>query len=263
MESWLAAAILGVIQGISEFLPISSSGHLIIVSWFMNGEPLPLTLNIALHLGTLLSVLVYFWKDWLELSKALIQYATSKETNFYTKSLLPSLIVGSIPAAVIGLTAKDSIELWFHRPQSVILPLALVGIILWWVDLKTAQSRQLKQLTIKGALIIGICQAMALIPGVSRSGATITAGRLLKFNRKDAAKFSFLLGTPAMFGAALLESKAMLHHSMDPSFLIGIASSFLTGCITIKFLLNIVEKYGFLSFAIYRVIIAMTIYFII
>jgi undecaprenyl-diphosphatase len=250
------ALLLGILQGVTEFLPVSSSAHLIIVSSFMDGKPLPLVLNIALHVGTFGALLVYFWRDWLRITKAAILRVTKKQRSFEADSLLPGLIVGTIPAAILGLLWEDDIERLFHNPVSVIAPLALVGVALWWVDKYRPGPRALGSISLKDAFIIGVGQACALVPGVSRSGATIIAGRLRGLAREDAARYSFLLGTPAMAGAAILKSKDILAHATDPTFIVGVSASFVTGCLSIGLLLRFLRKFGFASFAVYRVALA-------
>jgi undecaprenyl-diphosphatase len=252
----VTAAILGVVQGATEFLPVSSSAHLIIVSWFMSGKPLPLALNVALHIGTASAVLIYFWRDWSNLTRDVLMRIFRRQRSFGADVLAPGLVLGSIPAAVIGLLWADLIEEKLHHPIMVIVPLALVGYLLWKVD-KTAKShRNLTDLRITDAILIGIAQASALFPGVSRSGATILCGRWLGLAREDAARFSFLLGAPAIVGAALLKYKEILNHLTDPVFLLGVASSALTGCLAISFLLKFLRRFGFMSFMIYRFLLA-------
>ena len=249
--------ILGVVQGIAEFLPISSSAHLIITSWLMEGEPLSLSLNVSLHMGTLFAVLLYFHKDWLELFSGLfsdIQQKRYKNGESIKKWTI--LVIASLPAGILGLTLKDTIEQLFHNPTSTVGPLVIVGIALWWIDKKAAQSNKLQDMTIFNGIMIGCAQACALIPGVSRSGATITAARLLNFDRETATRFSFLLGTPAMGGAALLHYKDILANLSDSTFQIGVFVSCLVGCLAIHFLMSWIRKAGFGIFAIYRVLLA-------
>lgn len=255
----LYAIILGIIQGISEFLPISSSGHLIIYSSLSEGASLPLSLNVALHFGTLLAILIYFHKDWLKLLYGVDGYVRKRERSFESHTLLPALVFGSIPAAIIGLSFKDQIESYFHSPAVVAIPLIVVGILMVVCDKYYPSSKPLKNLSVKDGVIIGFAQAIALIPGTSRSGITITAGRVLNFSKVDAARFSFLLGTPAMAGAFLLEAKDILNYISNPVFYVGIISSFLVGLVTMKFLFKFLQKFGFLGFAIYRIIIAIII----
>ena len=254
------AALLGAVQGLTEFLPVSSSGHLIVFSWVLDGKPLPLTLNVALHVGTTLAVLIYFWRDWLRLANATLLRLFRGRRSHEADRILPGLLLGSIPAGIIGVLWEEDIEALFHNPLSVAAPLAIVGIIIWLADKNSPAQRSLDSLTIKDAVIIGCAQACALIPGVSRSGATIMAGRLLTFNREDAARFSFLLGTPAMGGAMLLKIKDIADSLQDPTFFLGITVSFVTGILAIGFLLRFLRRFGFGAFAIYRLCLALMIF---
>ena len=256
----LYAICLGITQGITEFLPVSSSAHLIIFSYFTKGQPLPLALNIALHLGTLLAVLLYFWKDWRDITFSTfrkIQNPKSTEPGFH---LLTVILMGSIPAGVIGILFLDAIEEFFHNPMSTIIPLILVGFLLWYVDKKSKSGKNFSNLNWKDGLTIGLAQTIALIPGVSRSGSTIIGGRILGYNKVDAARFSFLLGTPAMAGAAILKGTEILDSIQDPIFYTGFLVSILTGILAIKFLLAFIQRFGFAAFAIYRTALALLIF---
>lgn len=256
----LMSIFLGIIQGISEFLPISSSGHLILFSYFYSGHALPLDFNIALHFGTALAVIIFFWRDWLLLIRNFVSSIGCEKKVFWEKNQLLSLIlVGSIPAGIAGIAFNDIIGIYLHSPFVVILPLAIVGFYLYKVDRDCPQSKQLQQMSLKNALLIGFAQMAALIPGVSRSGATILAARYLRFNRVDAARFSFMLGTPAMVGAALLHARDFSAGFENSSFWIGILTSFMSGCITIQIFLKLVSRFGFLFFAIYRAVLAAVI----
>jgi len=252
----LYATLLGAVQGLTEFLPVSSSAHLILISAFVDGQPLPIALNIALHLGTLLAVLIYFWRDWLLLLTSLWRRLAHRERSFHADVLLPSILLGSIPAGVVGILWQDEIEAMFHHPLMTALPLAVVGIALWAVDRRQPQTKELTSLTFKNALIIGCAQALALVPGVSRSGITILSARLQDFKREDAARFSFLLGTPAMAGAALINHRDIEAGLQDPVFYIGVVTSLAVGCLAIGLLLRFLRRFGFGAFAVYRVVLA-------
>ena len=261
-NSTVQATILGIIQGISEFLPVSSSGHLIIASWLMSGKPLPLAVNTSLHFGTLLAVLVYFRRDWISIARKTSEKLIYKQSTFEADVLLPALMLGSVPAGLIGILWKDFIEDVFHHPLSVAIPLLIVGFLLWWIDRRFPSARNLRSFRLRDGLYIGLAQACALIPGVSRSGATISAGRLLGFDREGAAKFSFLLGTPAMGGAALLHLRDFIQIWHQPDFIAGVLSSFIVGCFAISFFLRFIKRFGFLPFALYRAIVAAVIVFL-
>ncbi len=260
--SILQAAILGTVQGASEFLPISSSAHLIIANWLMSGNILPMELEVALHLGTFAALLVYFRNYWFHILFGLWRKIRYSEDSFITSKLLPILIIGSIPAAVIGLLGRHAIEAMFYHPLSIILPMASVGILLWLIDLYAPSRKDIANISFKDAFIIGFTQACALIPGVSRSGATIIGGRLLGLEKKAAVEFSFLLGTPVMFGAALLHAKEMSAHIGSPIFYVGVSVSFVVGYLTIKYFIEFISRYSFLSFAIYRLCLSAAILFL-
>ena len=258
--TFLQAILLGIVQGLTEFLPVSSSAHLIISSYFLNGQSLPLTFNVALHFGTALAVLIYFWRDWFQISKMSYLRVIKNQSSFESSVLVPCLILGCVPAAVVGKLFEEPIEKYFHNPLSVTAPLIIVGFLLWWFDKKSLQTKSIQNMTLKDSLIIGLAQCLALIPGVSRSGSTIMMGRILQFDRVSAAKYSFLLGTPIIFGAALLKSKAIINSGINHSeFVAGIVVSFISGLIAIKILMVIVQKYSFIWFALYRTALALTI----
>jgi undecaprenyl-diphosphatase len=262
MSENIYAIILGIVQGITEFLPVSSSGHLILASTLVEGEALSITLNIALHMGTVGAVLIYFWQDWLKISSSTFARIKGGQKSFESDVLLPGLIIGSIPAGVIGIIFKDKIEEVFHIPLSICLPLAIVGFLLWYVDKKAPTNKTMTSLTIKDAFLIGVAQTFALIPGTSRSGATIIGGRLLGLGREDAARFSFMLGTPAMAGAAILESGTLISNFGKPEFYIGFVTSLIVGCLAIRALLKFLKHYGFLGFMIYRVALAACLFIV-
>lgn len=255
----LFSIVLGIVQGISEFLPISSSGHLILVSSLTQGKPISLAVNTALHLGTLMAVFLFFWRDWYDLTVSLWKRIFQGEKSYHSEILFPSLIVGSIPAGIIGILFKDQIEVYFHHAHSVVLPLFLFGFVLWACDAKSSSDVKLEQLTLKQAFLIGVAQSLALIPGVSRSGATIAAARLLKFDRGSSARFSFLLGAPPMLGAVLLQIKDFQAEA-SPSFFCGIFTSCIVGCLTIKYFLKFIRNQGFMVFALYRAAVALAIF---
>jgi undecaprenyl-diphosphatase len=239
------ALILGIVQGISEFLPVSSSAHLIIYNYVMSGQNLPLSTNIALHLGTLIAVAVYFLKDWMRIFAEFFKFKKIFKTQLFY------LFIGSIPAGVIGILYEKDIEALFHNPKSTVIPLIVFGLLLWIVDSRAKSNS--KGIHLMDAIVIGCFQAMALIPGVSRSGSTIVGARLCGLARVDAARFSFLLGTPAMFGATLLKSKAIIISAQEPGFMVALLAATVTGLLAIHFLLSLLRKIGFFYFAIYRI----------
>lgn len=258
----IESIILGVVQGIAEFLPISSSAHLIVLSKAMGGKALPLALNVALHLGTVLAVLAYFWRDWWFLFRGIFVDPLAKgQRNREAENLALNIVVGSIPAGLIGLTLKEQIETYLHNPLVICGPLAIVGILLFWFDKKSKGKASYNDLTWKTAILIGVAQAFALIPGVSRSGSTILGGLWSGLSRESAAKYSFLLGTPAMLGAFALEMGQVLELLAQPIFFIGVLTSFLTGCAAIGLFFKYLRRFGLGIFAIYRTLLALGIFF--
>lgn len=244
------AIILGVIQGLTEFFPVSSTAHLIIIPWFFDwkGDINTLTFDVALHAGTLTALLVSFWKDWLEIF-------TRK------KKLLGMIIVASIPAGVAGLYLNDIIEKTLRKPLLISLMLVTVGLVMLAAE-KSQKRKDMEKTNFLDALIIGIAQAVAIIPGVSRSGITISAGLFKGLKREAAARFSFLISTPIIAGATLLHLKKCLasRELYDiPLFTVGFISSAITGFLAIVFLLNFLKKYPLNIFVYYRFILAVVI----
>lgn len=242
-------AVLGILQGVTEFLPISSSAHLIIYSTLLAREDLPLLLNLAFHSGTLLSLLIYFGRDW----QTLLRHELLARRH---PRLTLNLVVASVPIATVGLLGQDLIATYLHHAAVVILPLVLVGIALWWYDRRSPQQLDLATLSLRHAAVIGLWQVLALVPGVSRSGVTMMGGRMLGLTRQASVKFSFLLGTPVMLGALLLNSRALVAFLTEPHFLLGVLISAVTGLLVIKLLLSCIDRIGFGAFAVYRLVLA-------
>ncbi len=244
------AIILGIVQGLTEFLPISSTAHLILLPWFFewHGEVNTLTFDVAIHGGTLFSLLLFFYKDWLDI---LIR----------DRKILLYITAATIPAGAAGLFLKDIVENTLRNPLIIVFTLVFFGILMlageWFI--KRQGSVQKKHLSLTDALIIGCAQAIALVPGVSRSGITITAGLFRNINRQQAARFSFLLSTPVIGGAFLLEGSKILdtpaNHSLDLLFA-GFISAAVSGYLVIQFLLNFLKKYPLNIFVYYRFALA-------
>ncbi len=246
------AIVLGLVQGLGEFLPISSSAHLILVPWLFQWEDPGLTFDIALHFGTLIAVAIYFWRDWLRLlSKG---FTDTKSTD---GRLFWYLVLATIPGAAIGLALEKHAETTFRDPLLIAVMLILLGIILYWADRKSAKNIDVKNITLKTSFLIGLSQALAIIPGVSRSGITMTTGLLLGLTREGAARFSFLLSAPIIFGAAAVKLPYLIAHpsQITGNFVIGMVVSFVTGIASIGFLLRYVQTKTFLPFAWYRFIL--------
>ncbi len=247
----LEAIILGILQGLTEFIPVSSSAHLILLPWFFRWEGTVNTLgfSVALHFGTLIALLFYFRKDWIMLLK----------TAHRKDSLIWHIVIASVPAAAAGLIFHDVIEK-IRNPFLIIFTLVSVAVLMILVEnaKKGSAGSGIDAISRKDAIIIGIAQAFALVPGVSRSGITIIAGLTRGLQRQSSARFSFLLSTPVVAGASLLEA-GKLSRSGDIEydiFLAGIIISALTGYVTIKYLLQFLQNHSLKPFAYYRFFLA-------
>lgn len=245
----LQAFVLGVVQGLTEFLPISSSAHLILFPRLMGWQDPGLSFDVALHLGTLAGVVVYFWKDlWGMVRNA---RAASRPP------LLLYLIIGTVPAAAVGLLLEHHVETVFRSPVLIAWALILMGVALAAADRFSSGRKTLPDLTAPAVLAIGVAQCLALVPGVSRSGITIMAALALGFQRQDAARFSFLLAIPIIAGAGLLRLPEILR-SPDPAALAaGFLGAALSGFFAIWFLLQYVQTRRYTPFVIYRWILGL------
>lgn len=263
------AIILGAVQGLTELLPISSSAHLNLFPWVFNWGTLSESFDVALHIGTLLAILIFFFKDWLELIKGGFNQVVKKEKTTNGK-IFWYIVISTIPAGILSLvldkisekiveTLSSTFKIEQISVEMVLISIALIvmGIILYIVDKKAKSNVGYKDITLKQSVLIAISQAIAAaFPGVSRSGITMTVARGMKIDRESAAKYSFLLSTPIVAAAALYEMK---HFVFDLSFVIGVLVSFVVGLFVIKFLLNYLKKGSFKIFAIYRIILGIII----
>ena len=244
--------VLGIVQGIGEFLPISSSAHLVIVPWLMKWAYAGLTFDVALHVGTLIGVVSYFWRDWLVLLRNGFSRRPGKERNLFWY-----LVLATIPGAVIGYVFEKQAETVFREPLLIGIMLIVMGIVLYAADRLSLVRKGLNQLTLADALGIGISQALAIIPGVSRAGITMTCGRLLSLKRETAARFSFLLSTPIIFSAGILQLKQLQVADLNIPFITGVFVSALVGYLAIKFLLSYLTRHGFGLFVWYRLLLGL------
>ncbi len=251
-QEFIEILILSAIQGISEFLPISSSAHLIIVSNLYNLKTSSLLIDISLHLGSLLAIIFFFKKDLFDLRN--------------NQKLLSLIIIGSIPLIIFGYILHTTELIYLLRNIKIIAWTTLFfGIILYFADQRKINQNISTNLNIKSIIFIGLFQILALIPGVSRAGITMTAARFLKFNRVDSGKISFLLSIPALLGASFLGIKDALNQSIEINYLIitAVFLSFLFSYITVKFFLIYINKFSLNIFIIYRIIISLIIFMVI
>ncbi len=255
---YVRAAILGIVQGLAEFLPISSSGHLILVPALFRWPDQGLSFDVGLHAGTLLALLAYFWRDWLVMIRSGLLDLKSHGLvmrNYAEESVLLWLLaLGSVPAAVVGLLFNSWIEDNVRQAWLVALTMGLIGVLLYFADRMGKRERTISDIGILDVVLIGCAQACALIPGVSRSGATITAGLFRNITRSDSARFAFLLGTPAFIGAALLKAKDLSGDSGHElvQLLVGFAFSAVVGFLVIHLLLRYLQTRTLVPFAVYR-----------
>jgi undecaprenyl-diphosphatase len=279
--SLFESILLAIVQAITEFLPISSTAHLILFPWLFGWPPSGLTYNIAVHAGTLAGMVAYFYRDWLRMfSAASFQprwHGGTEAECAQDRRLFWYIVAGTVPAAIAGLALKDVIETVFHSPEahgaaealagtepdSPLLGIALMagmliafGFVLWWADRRGRQERDVDSVTLADALLIGAAQAVALIPGVSRSGVTITVGMFRGLTRAGAARFTFLLATPVIAGASLLELVVLLRRPEPvdwPVLGVGAAVSAVASYLVIAFLLRYLQTHTLRFFVYYRV----------
>lgn len=247
------AIILGIVQGLTEMLPVSSSAHLYFIprifGWGEIGE-----FDIALHLGTLLVVISYFYKDWLALFKGGYRQLVKKEKSLEGK-MFWYLVAASIPGGAIGFILDHVGEELMTNGYVISIALIVMGILLYLVDKFSKRETDYEHMSFKQAFLIGCSQALACIPGISRSGATITAARALGLKRRAAARYSFMLSTPIIFGAVVYKIGDYAWGEL--SFYLGVLASFLVGAVVIRFLLHYLKKGSYKAFAIYRMVIGL------
>ena len=260
MMQIIKAIVLGIVQGIGEFLPISSSAHLILVPYLLGWEEHSMSFDIALHVGTLLAVLVVFFRDWWDLFIEDVKRVTKGKQSFNNR-MFWYLVIATVPGALFGFLLSDVIE---EKLRPMIWPiailLAVMGVLIFlgdrWADKHYKIETDFKHISLKQAIIIGCSQALAIFPGFSRSGTTILAARLMGLSKTAATKFTFLLSVPIIAGAAVLKVPEL---AFNVETIVGVVVSFVVGLISIKFLLSYIKKHDFSVFAVYRVIFAIII----
>jgi len=283
--------IIGAVQGITEFLPISSSGHLVLVPYIFGWDYKGLSFDIALHFGTVIAIVAFFWKDWMNIIKSAVESCHSELVSeshhnekilkpqacrhgmqvqddkvvIFPKNLLWQIIIATIPAAIVGYLISGYVESTFHSPILLASNLVVFGVVLYLVDRFAKKSSQISNIGYKQSFSVGLAQCLALVPGVSRSGITMIASRSLGLNRENAARFSFLLGTPAMIGAFVFDIKDLPLSGINLPFILGVVSSTFFGFIAIKYLLQYLKRGSFSVFMWYRIalaIVVLSIYFV-
>ena len=267
--TFLQSIVLGIVQGLGEFLPISSSAHLVIIPWLLKWEDPGLTFDVALHGGTLIALLIYFRKEWISLIKGLIELRPrhfadlNSLTTGYESKMAVFIVLATIPGALIGLALEHKAEVAFRDPGQVAIILALMGVVLWFVDSKSKKNKALTQMTLTHALIIGVSQGLAVIPGISRSGVTITTALAQGFNRKDAARFSFFLSMPIILGACILKLRHLTGADLTPIFWSGVVAAAVSGYFAIGGLIRLLQTRTYGIFAGYRIVVGLVVWAII
>ena len=265
----LQAIILGIVQGLTEFLPISSSGHLILVPWLFNwhflldNPDLNKTFDVALHLGTFVAVLIYFWREVGRLITAWVRSIGRRSLNEPEAKLAWLLLVSTIPAAILGVAFESFIEDRLGKPWIIAVMMIVFALVMYAVDHLARLDRKLEALTWTDSILIGIAQAFALCPGVSRSGITMMTGLALRLDRESAARYSFLLSIPVIGGAAAYKAVEIAKNGLPSGtampFAVGIVSAAISGMVAIWFVLAYLKRHNFNIFVIYRIIVGVAI----
>jgi undecaprenyl-diphosphatase len=255
------AIVLGIVQGLSEFLPVSSSGHLILTRWFFGWESLPddveKAFDVALHFGTLVAVVLYFRRDLVRYIREGVRLIWNRERPVDPDGRIAwLLVVATVPAALVGAVFEDQIDSRLGTPTIIAISLIAFGLLLWWADRQVGR-RQLEEMSTRDSLIIGAAQALALNPGTSRSGITITAARQIGFERDSAARISFLMSLPVIAGAVVLKVGKLVAEGIPDGLLapmiVGVVTSFVAGWLAVWGTLRLVRTRSFTPFVVYRV----------
>jgi undecaprenyl-diphosphatase len=267
LSDW-QALVLGIVQGATELLPVSSSGHLILVPWaagwhYLQDHPdFNKTFDVALHLGTLIAVILYFWRDVVRIAVAWWQSLRRRRIETSDERIAWYIVVATVPAAIAGAAGESFIEKKLGDPWQIAILLAVFAIILWLAD-RVPPRRAIEGIGWRGAFGIGLAQCLALMPGTSRSGVTITAGRFLKLNRDDAARLSFYLLIPIVFGAAVLKGGMVAKDGLPPGsagpFVVGMIAAAVVGLVAIWGLLGYVRRHTYTVFVLYRLALSAAI----
>jgi len=248
MDVWSQSVILGVVQGLTEFLPVSSSGHLVLLQHFLGFKGDNLLFDLLVHMATLLAVVVYFWRDLVALVRSLVDREALEE-----RMLLLYILVATVVTGAMGLSFKGLLESLFYNPRLVVFTLAVTGLVLFLADRFSSGDRSMYRFGWGPSALVGLAQGVAIVPGISRSGSTVSAALLLGMDREDAGRYSFLIAIPAIAGAFVLEAKgvgSLPRASLGP-YLAGMAAAFLVGLASIKVFLSAITSKRLTWFAYY------------
>lgn len=256
----LQAIVLGIIQGATEFIPVSSSGHLVIVPWLLGWDASGLTFTVVAHLGTATGVLVFFWKDWLGMLESLFRWLRTGKADGGTR-LAGLIVLGTIPTAIIGLLFQQQFERLFERPLIAMFMLLVTALLLAVGERIGKLRRDVEDMTWLDSVIIGGAQMLSIVPGISRSGSTIAAGRIRDLKRSDAARYSFLLATPLIFGIGIIQLIQLAQAGSDLNratpLIAGYAAALLSTYFVIRWLLNFLRTRSTTVFAVYCVAMSL------
>lgn len=264
------AVVLAIVQGLTEFLPVSSTAHLVLIPWFFHWPELGVAFDVALHVGTLIAVVLYFLRTWIELALNGIGMhypaSASRETVMQNRRIFWLLVIGTIPGGLAGWKFEKVVESTLSKPIPIAYAMIVIAILMWIVDRSAGLKRQIREVTLFDSIFVGVAQAFALFPGVSRSGITITAGLARKFTREAAARFSFLLATPLIAGAAAKELPRLIHLQraglIDISMSTIITSIIVSGVVgyaVIAFFLRYLQTRTLNIFIAYRIVFGIVI----
>jgi undecaprenyl-diphosphatase len=257
----LQALVLGIVQGLAELLPISSSAHLALAPYFFGWKDPGLAFDVALHAGTLLALSWYFRDEWRRMFISAWRISRTRRIDGIDDRLLVYLIIATIPGAIAGLLLDDYAETVFRAPAIMGTTLIVMGIVLWAVDRWSARVRVLNEVRMSDAILVGLSQVLALVPGVSRSGSTITAGRLLQLDRPTAARFSFLMSMPITLAAVVLKApEAIRTEGFSLPLVAGVLAAAISSWLAITVLLRYISRHSFGVFAVYRLILGIVVF---
>jgi len=251
------AVVLGIIQGLSEFLPISSSAHLALTPWLFGWDPPGLAFDVALHLGTLIALVWFFWQEWVTLARAFAGIVRKRRVETDSERRFVWVVIATVPGALAGYVLQDYAKTVFRTPALIGVNLIVMGVILWAVDRGARQDRGIDTMTWKNAMAIGLAQMFAIVPGVSRSGSTITAGRALGFSREAAAVFSFLMSLPIITAAVVFEGRHAIENGVTAPLIAGVIAAAVSGWLAISVLLKFVARHSYGVFAAYRLAVGV------
>ena len=269
MDLSIQALVMGLVQGLTEFIPVSSSGHLVLVPWLFGWkDPFinSVAFSVVLHMGTLVALLAFFWTDWLTLipaGLAAIRDRSIKGDPNRKMALL--LLVATIPAGIAGPIFESKFEDLVREPARIALMLCVGAAILWLADRWGSKLRDETSLSFRESLALGLAQVIALVPGISRSGISISAGLFMGLNREAAARFSFLMATPVVGGAGIWEARKFLTHEAGPNpeinvIVIGFCAALISGFVAIRFMLEFLKRQPLTAFVLYRVVAAAAVF---